>query len=136
MKNFTIYFQTFILISLFFTFNLTYSQVGVGTTSPAYEFHVLNNGNVGATSLSTSENTGPDGVAFTGINTSTRNGYNGIMVNILVFLDLDLVMTMVVHTTLLVFMVMQMIIKELECLGYDQAVVDQITVLRVYFLVP
>ena len=78
MKNFTIYFQTFILISLFFTFNLTYSQVGVGTTSPAYEFHVLNNGNVGATSLSTSENTGTDGVAFTGINTSTINGYNGI----------------------------------------------------------
>ena len=53
-------------------------NVGIGVTAPTYKFHVYNAVSIGATALAVSENTGIDGVAFSGENSSTSNGYNAI----------------------------------------------------------
>lgn len=70
--------KALIILAATLTFGLTHAQVGIGTTTPAYTFQVVNTGNIGATSLAESTNSGTDGVAISGYNTSTANGYNGI----------------------------------------------------------
>ncbi|MBO3116348.1 tail fiber domain-containing protein [Winogradskyella sp. DF17] len=52
------------------------AQVGVGTETPAYTFQVVNDGDIGATSLAESTNSGDDGVALSGFNVSSANGFN------------------------------------------------------------
>lgn len=54
------------------------AQVGVGTTTPAYTFHTVNTGNIGATALGAFENDGVEGVSLSGYNLSNTNGYNAI----------------------------------------------------------
>lgn len=54
------------------------AQVGVGTNTPAYTFQVVNDGNIGTTSLAESTNSGDDGVALSGFNVSATNGFNAI----------------------------------------------------------
>nr|WP_321228086.1 tail fiber domain-containing protein [uncultured Psychroserpens sp.] len=70
--------KTIIFIFALANISLIDAQVGVGTTTPAYTFQVINNGNIGATTLSESTNSGTDGVALTGYNLSTLNGYNAV----------------------------------------------------------
>lgn len=68
------------IIFIFALANLSFiqAQVGVGTTTPANTFQVINNGNIGATALSESTNSGTDGVALSGYNVSNANAYNAI----------------------------------------------------------
>ncbi|WP_299336200.1 tail fiber domain-containing protein [uncultured Psychroserpens sp.] len=63
---------------ILFTFSFTQAQVGIGTTTPAYTFQVVNTGNIGATSLAESTNSGTDGVSLSGFNSSATNPYNAI----------------------------------------------------------
>lgn len=54
-------------------------NVGINTNTPAYKIHFSNNGvNIGATSLSTSENNGNDGVSLFGYNNNSSNAFNAI----------------------------------------------------------
>lgn len=54
-------------------------NVGINTNAPTYRFHVSNNSaNIGATALANSENSGEDGVALSGVNSNTSNGFNSI----------------------------------------------------------
>lgn len=70
------YFFT-LAFSLTLCFNSALSaQVGVGTNTPAYTFQVINSGNIGATALSESTNSGTDGVALSGYNSGATNGFN------------------------------------------------------------
>ena len=52
-------------------------RIGINTNAPAYQFQMRNTGNIGATSMGESTNTGIDGVAFSAYNSGTTNGYNG-----------------------------------------------------------
>ena len=55
------------------------NRIGIRTNTPTQMFHMTNNGEaVGATSMASFINTGANGVALTGNNTNTANGYNGI----------------------------------------------------------
>lgn len=70
--------KTLIILLITLTFGVSHAQVGIGTTTPAYTFQVVNTGNIGATGLAESTNTGINGVALSGYNSSTVNAYNGI----------------------------------------------------------
>lgn len=54
------------------------NRIGINTNTPAYQFEIRNNGNIGATSLAQNTNNGTNGVASSAINFGTANGYNGI----------------------------------------------------------
>ncbi|WGD34328.1 tail fiber domain-containing protein [Olleya sp. YS] len=54
------------------------NSIGVNTNTPASQFQIVNNGNIGANALADSSNSGIDGVALSGFNSSTTNGYNSI----------------------------------------------------------
>ncbi|WP_452221320.1 tail fiber domain-containing protein [Lacinutrix salivirga] len=69
--------QQVTLIVICFT-PLLYSQVGIGTTTPSHQLEIVNTGNIGASTLTISDNSGIDGVSLTGVNQSTLNGYNAI----------------------------------------------------------
>ncbi|MEM5564914.1 tail fiber domain-containing protein [Psychroserpens sp. AS72] len=73
-----IYLKQIMLFFALVNFNLFHAQVGVGTTTPAYTFEVVNNGNIGATALAVSANSGTDGVALGAYNESDANAYNPI----------------------------------------------------------
>lgn len=54
-------------------------NVGINTNAPAYKIHFSNNGvNIGATALTTSENTGNDGVSLFGYNNNSSNAFNAV----------------------------------------------------------
>lgn len=54
-------------------------EIGIRTNAPTSMLHMTNGGvNVGANAMAAYDNLGADGVALSGYNQSTANGYNGI----------------------------------------------------------
>ncbi|MFT4612749.1 MAG: hypothetical protein ACJA1H_002829 [Glaciecola sp.] len=74
----TINLKRLIVILIIVNFSLVNAQVGIGTTTPAYTFHTINNGNIGATPLGAFENSGIEGLGLSSTNFNTTNGYNAI----------------------------------------------------------
>jgi hypothetical protein len=74
----TINLKRLIVILIIVNFSLVNAQVGIGTTTPAYTFEVVNTGNIGATPLIQSTNSGIDGVPISAYNLSATNPYNGL----------------------------------------------------------
>ncbi|RAJ16332.1 tail fiber domain-containing protein [Olleya aquimaris] len=54
------------------------NRIGINTNTPLYTFQIVNNGNIGGNFLTESSNSGINGVALGGYNTSTTNGFNAI----------------------------------------------------------
>lgn len=52
------------------------NRIGVNTNTPLYTFQVVNVGNIGATYLTESTNSGTNGIALSGYNSNAANGYN------------------------------------------------------------
>ncbi|MGV6832335.1 MAG: tail fiber domain-containing protein [bacterium] len=75
MKNFTTLNQIqILLLVLVFSLN-TNAQVGIGTSNPTYQLHVVNTTTIGdGNALTVSQNDDNGGVALAGINTDTTNG--------------------------------------------------------------
>lgn len=70
--------KSLILLTITLTFGVSHAQVGIGTTTPTFTLHVVNTGNIGAVPLTSSENSGTNGLGFDAINYGTGNGYNAI----------------------------------------------------------
>ncbi|WP_397362934.1 tail fiber domain-containing protein [Olleya sp. R77988] len=54
------------------------NSIGVNTSTPASQFQIVNNGNIGANALFDTVNSGTDGLSLSGYNTNATNGYNAI----------------------------------------------------------
>lgn len=70
--------QELILVICVFASSNIIAQIGINTTTPAYQFQMINSGNVGAAPMAQFLNQGTTGVSLTGYNSGTNNGYNGI----------------------------------------------------------
>ena len=69
-----------LLIFLLFIFGTTsYAQVGIGTTTPTWQFQMVNTGTVGANAtMAEYRNSSASGVSLTSVNLGLANGYNAI----------------------------------------------------------
>ncbi len=65
------------LPNLFFL-DASTNRIGINTNTPLYQMQIVNNGNIGATTLFESTNSGTNGVALSGYNVGTSNAYNAI----------------------------------------------------------
>lgn len=77
MNKFNLFLKNIVLILIINTYYLE-AQVGIGTTTPAFDFEIVNNGNIGVSSLTASNNSGADGVALSGYNSDATNGFNAV----------------------------------------------------------
>jgi len=55
MNKFNLFLKNIVLILIINTYYLE-AQVGIGTTTPAFDFEIVNNGNIGVSSLTASNN--------------------------------------------------------------------------------
>lgn len=77
MKSITLSMQPLLLVTILTLFPVSlFSQVGIATSTPAYQFEMVNTGVVGATSMAQFTNNDDEGVSLSAYLSDTTIGYN------------------------------------------------------------